>query len=160
MRGVIWFFSMTVFTYLCFCFSSKTLTETGYERYNEVTCFRAVAAEQGVKLCCTQRSASPRLCRALSQSGRQGFPFVTWLRPFLVLWFDSGPLTSSTCGFGEHLFIRPAPICHTPHRCRAAEVAGHVLTLQSLSLSSGLPRDSKIHQPEQIHLSRENAVWL
>lgn len=52
MRDMIWFFSMTVFTYLCFCFSSKTLTETGYEKYNEVTCFRAVATEQGAWLCC------------------------------------------------------------------------------------------------------------
>lgn len=27
---------MIMFTYLLFCLSSKTLTETGYEKYNEV----------------------------------------------------------------------------------------------------------------------------
>ena len=76
------------------------------------------------------------------------------------MWFDSGPLTSSPCGFSEHLFMHPVPVCHTPHRSRAPEVAEHVLTLQSVSLRSGLLRDSKIHWPEQIHLSRENLVLL
>ena len=36
MRIVIWFLYMIIFTYLLFCLSSKTLTETGYEKYNEV----------------------------------------------------------------------------------------------------------------------------
>lgn len=154
MRGGIWFFSMTIFTYLCLCFSSKTLTETGYEKYNEVTCFHAVAAEQGAWLCCAPAVCQPQALPSGPSAAGRASPSSLGPGPFLPqMWFDSGPLTSSICGFSEHLFIRPVPICRTPHRSRAAEVTEHVLTLQSLSLSSGLPRDSKTCQPEQIHLS-------
>lgn len=154
MRGVIWFFSMTIFTYLCFCFSLKTLTETGYEKYNEVTCFHALAAEQGAWLCRAPAVCQPQALQSWPSAAGRASPSSLGPGPFLPqMWFDSGPLTSSTCGFSEHLFICPVPICHTPHRSRAAEVTERVLTLQSLSLSSGLPRDSRIHRSEQIHLS-------
>lgn len=84
MRGVIWFFSMTIFTYLCFCFSSKTLTETGYEKYNEVTCFHAVwLPSRGMAVLRPSGLPAPGTAE-LAQCGRQGSPFLTWPRPFLA----------------------------------------------------------------------------
>lgn len=107
MKVVICFFYLIMFTYLCFCFSSKTLTETGYEKYNEVTSLRAVVAEhRGLAL--LHPSCLPALGTTSSypRSGRWGFPGQHFrLVPFLPLKrFDGDHLPGGVCGFSEHWF--------------------------------------------------------
>lgn len=107
MRIMIWFFYMVIVTYLCFCFSSKTLTETGYEKYNEVTYSCAVTAK-----CRGAGSAAPRCLPAPAavgfcpSSSREASLFITshW---FLSCFLQGLTVPDSICGFSEHLFSHP-----------------------------------------------------
>lgn len=161
MRSVIWFFFTIIFTFLCFCFSLKTLTETGYEKYNEVTCLRAVAAERGgVVLLHPSCLPGPGTTDFCPGSGKQGFPVhrlglvLSCLRRGLTVtpWPAALVGSVSTCS--------AVPLCCTPHRsqghrgdwtCPRPPVAHNP--------GSDLPRGSEIHWPEQIFLSCWNVVW-